>query len=64
MDAAVARTGTIALILVFTLLSGLADSQGFLHSAWVWNNGQPVWQEMVKASLGYGFGALLTRLCE
>ncbi len=50
---------TALLILVLTLLSGIGDAQGFLHSARVWAQGQPVWEEVVKATLGYSLGILM-----
>jgi hypothetical protein len=47
------------LVIVFTLVSGFGDSQGFVHSAKVWDSGKLVWQEVVKSSMGYGIGILM-----
>lgn len=46
------------LIIVLTLLSGLADAQGFIHAASAWVNGKIIWQEALKSLLGFGAGAL------
>lgn len=46
------------LIIVLTLLSGLADAQGFIHAASAWVNGKIIWQEAFKSLLGFGAGAL------
>lgn len=48
----------IALIVVLTLISGLADAQGFLHAANTWNNGTIVWSEGIKALSGFITGAV------
>ena len=53
------KAGAVILIVVFTLLSGFGDSKGFVLSAKVWESGRLVWQEAVKASIGYGFGILM-----
>jgi len=53
------KAGAVILIIVFTLLSGFGDSKGFVLSAKVWESGRLVWQEAVKASIGYGFGILM-----
>ena len=53
------KVGAAILIIVFTLLSGFGDSKGFVLSAKVWESGRLVWQEAVKASIGYGFGILM-----
>lgn len=44
------------MIIVLTLLSGLADSQGFIHSAQVWRAGRLIPEELVKSGLGYAIG--------
>ncbi len=53
------KVGAIMLVILFTLLSGVGDSQGFLHSAKLWVNGRAVWPEVARSSLGYGFGILM-----
>ncbi|HXV97874.1 MAG TPA: hypothetical protein VEC93_05575 [Anaerolineae bacterium] len=47
------------LIIVITLISGLADSWGFIHSAKIWQEGKLVWTEVGKAALGFGVGISL-----
>ena len=49
----------ILLIASLTLVSGFSDSQGFLHAARMWHNGDLVWAEVGKAALGWGIGILL-----
>lgn len=49
-------TYAYAIIILLILLSGFADSQGFIHASKVWVNGMPVWKEFVKSSLGFGLG--------
>lgn len=49
--------GAIALIVLFILLSGIGDAVGFVHSGRVWRQGQFVWQEALKAALGFQLGA-------
>jgi hypothetical protein len=49
----------VFLIIVITLVSGLADSWGFIHSAKIWQAGQLLWQELGKAALGFGVGISL-----
>ena len=48
----------IGLIILLTLLSGIADAQGFVHASTAWANGKIVWEEGGKALLGFGIGAL------
>lgn len=53
------RTWWYIWALIFTVLSGVGDAQGFLHSARLWNNGHLMGAEVGKATLGYivGIGA-------
>jgi hypothetical protein len=51
--------GRTALIIVFTLLSGIGDSQGFLHAAQVWKNDAFVGSEALRSALGYTFGSVM-----
>ncbi|HZS79297.1 MAG TPA: hypothetical protein VFA41_21975 [Ktedonobacteraceae bacterium] len=53
------KISSIALILVLTICSGLADSQGFVHAANVWDGGKIVWIEIFKSALGFFGGILL-----
>lgn len=46
-------------IIVITLLSGIADSWGFVHSAKIWQDGKLGWLELGKAALGFGIGISL-----
>ena len=39
-----------------TLISGIGDSQGFIHAAKMWPNGKLVWGELGKSALGFGVG--------
>lgn len=49
----------IALIVLFTLLSGIGDAQGFVHAARVWQNGHFVWAEALKSAVGFQVGVLM-----
>jgi len=53
------KIGTIALILVLTIFSGLSDAQGFVHAANVWDGGKIVWTELLKSALGFLGGIFL-----
>lgn len=44
------------LALFFTILSGIGDAQGFLHSARLWSDGRLLGSEALKATLGYIVG--------
>ena len=46
----------IALVVLFILLSGVGDALGFVFSGRVWQDGQFVWTEALKAMLGFQFG--------
>lgn len=48
----------IVLIIILTILSGIGDSQGFLHSSLVWKNAKFIWGEAGKSILGFGIGIL------
>jgi hypothetical protein len=47
------------IIIVITVLSGIADSQGFVHAAKVWANDKLVWGEVGKSALGFAIGISL-----
>ena len=47
------------IVVVLTVLSGLADARGFIHSARVWQQDHLVWAELAKSALGFGVGILL-----
>jgi hypothetical protein len=44
------------LIVAITLISGIADSHGFIHAARMWKNGAIVWNELGKSASGFGVG--------
>jgi hypothetical protein len=50
---------SVALIAVFTMLSGLGDAEGFIHASKVWQNGRFVWPEALKCIAGFQFGMLM-----
>ncbi|SRR6266496_5956387 len=54
-----AQTKAIALIIGLTLLSGFADSQGFLHAAYIWQGKHVIWPEVAKSAMGFGGGIIL-----
>ena len=47
------------IIIVITVLSGIGDSQGFIHAAKVWANDKLVWSEVGKSALGFAIGISL-----
>ena len=49
---------TVILIILLTLLSGLADAQGFIHASTTWVNGKIIWAEGFKSLLAFGIGAI------
>lgn len=46
----------LLLIVGITLISGLGDSQGFIHASKMWHNGKIVWDEFGKSALGFVVG--------
>ncbi|MDQ6660953.1 MAG: hypothetical protein M3Z24_08315 [Chloroflexota bacterium] len=52
------QIGIIGLAIGLTLLSGLADAQGFIHAANTWIHGKIVWEECGTSLLGFGIGAV------
>jgi len=50
--------GTVVLVIFLTVLSGIGDSQGFVHSSQIWVNGKFVGSSALKAGLGFSFGIL------
>lgn len=49
----------ILLIIGITILSGIADSQGFIHASKIWVNNKLVWSELGKSALGFAIGISL-----
>lgn len=45
--------------ILFTVLSALGDSQGFLHASRIWENGQVNGGELLKSAGGYLLGILI-----
>jgi hypothetical protein len=56
---AAAVMSSIALIVLFTTLSGLGDAEGFVHASKVWQDGRFVWSEALKCFAGFQFGMLM-----
>ena len=50
---------TILLIVLFTLLSGAGDAQGFLYASKVWDGGQFQWLVALKSGAGFQFGVIM-----
>ena len=50
---------SVALIALFTILSGLGDAEGFIHASKVWQDGRFVWAEALKCIAGFQFGMLM-----
>jgi hypothetical protein len=46
----------LGLILGLTLISGIADAQGFIHAARIWQEGKLHWGELGKSGLGFSVG--------
>ena len=52
------RGQAVALVSIFTVITGYADSRGFVHAAKVWANGQVVWREVALSGLGFLIGVV------
>jgi hypothetical protein len=50
---------SIALIALFTTLSGFGDAEGFVHASRVWQDGRFVWMEALKCIAGFQFGMVM-----
>jgi hypothetical protein len=46
----------LLLIGAITLVSGIGDSQGFIHASRMWQNGTLVWEAFAKSALGFTVG--------
>jgi hypothetical protein len=46
----------LLIVIALTVLSGVGDSQGFLHAARVWRDGRVVWPEVALSAAGFAFG--------
>src|ERR1700720_2519197 len=51
------------LLITITLISGLADAQGFIHASNIWLSGKLIWSEVFKSALGFGLGILAYWIC-
>jgi hypothetical protein len=56
---AVEQIRLLLLIMGITLLSGIADGQGFIHAAKVWHDGKLVWAEVGRSALGFAVGSMM-----
>ena len=50
------KFASLVLIIVLTVISGLADAQGFIHAANIWESGRITWDALAKSALGFAFG--------
>jgi hypothetical protein len=53
------KIGPFALIVVLTVVSGLADAQGFIHASNIWQSGRIAWDALVRSALGFAVGITL-----
>ena len=53
----------VVLLIALTLISGLADTQGFVHASNVLLNGKLIWPEVIKSALGFGLGIVAYWIC-
>src|SRR5687768_1226553 len=51
-----AQVHSALLILVFTLISGIGDSQGFVGASQMWNGNMVIWREFVRSGIGFAVG--------
>tara|TARA_Y100000310_G_C20395013_1_gene674662 strand:+ start:226 stop:594 length:369 start_codon:yes stop_codon:yes gene_type:complete len=49
---------TAASVIVLILLSGFADSQGFIYASRMWDQGKLIWSALGKSALGFGVGII------
>jgi hypothetical protein len=54
-----AQMKMVVLIIGLTLLSGFADTQGFLHAANIWEGKKVIWSEVVKSTIGFATGIIM-----
>lgn len=55
----IAMVKTYGLIVILTLLSGYADSQGFLHASSIWDGRRLISGELVRSGLWFAVGIML-----
>lgn len=46
----------IIFIILLTLISGWADSQGFIHAAKIWKDNALIWKEVRMSVIGFSIG--------
>lgn len=51
--------GLLFSLLLVTLMSGYADSQGFIHAAEIWQGDRLSWLALTKSASGFGIGIAL-----
>ena len=51
-----AQAQAFAMIIVLTLLSGIADAKAFIYAAAIWDDGRIVRSELGKSALGFTVG--------
>jgi hypothetical protein len=56
--AAWGRGQAVALLSVFTVITGYADSRGFVHAAKVWAGGTVVWREVALSGVAFLIGVV------
>jgi len=52
------RGQAVALASVFTVITGYADSRGFVHAARVWAGGDLVWREVALSGVAFLIGVV------
>jgi len=57
------QVGIVVVLIALTLLSGVADAQGFVHASNVWLDGKLVWPEVMKSAVGFGGGIVAYWMC-
>jgi len=52
------RGQAVAMVSLFTVITGYADSRGFVHASRIWVDGQLVWREVALSGLGFLVGVV------
>jgi hypothetical protein len=50
------QVGSYLIVIILTVLSGIADTQGFLQAGRIWQNGSVIWNELAGSALGFTVG--------
>jgi hypothetical protein len=48
----------VAVFVALTAVTGLADSQGFIHASRIWEDGQLIWREVWQSGLAFLIGVV------